>query len=53
MALLFSTRKSYLSKLDPIANQALRLCLGAYRISPVSGLQILSNELPIYLRRKE
>jgi len=48
-----STRKSYLSKLDPIVNQALRLCLGAFRTSPIRSLRILSNESPLHLRREE
>jgi len=48
-----SARKSYISKLEPIANQALRLCLGAFRTSPTTSLQILCHEPPIELRRNE
>jgi ribonuclease HI len=48
-----SARKSYTQMLDPIQNQALRLCLGAFRTSPVESLQIEANEPPLALRRKQ
>jgi len=48
-----SVRKSYLKILEPVANQALRLCLGAYRTSPVSNLQVLAHEPPLELRREQ
>jgi len=48
-----SARKSYISKLEPIANQALRLCLGAFRTSPTTSLQILCHEPPLELLRNE
>ena len=35
-----SARKSYLQMLDPIHNQGLRLCLGAFRTSPVESLYV-------------
>ena len=35
-----SARKSYLRMLDPIHNQGLRLCLGAFRTSPVESLYV-------------
>ena len=35
-----SARKSYLQKLDPIHNQGLRLCIGAFRTSPVESLYV-------------
>ena len=35
-----SARKSYLHMLDPIHNQALRLCFGACRTSPVESLYV-------------
>jgi hypothetical protein len=44
-------RKSYLSLLEPVANQALRLCLGAFRTSPVDSLQVEANEPSLELRR--
>jgi ribonuclease HI len=39
-----AARKSYTSMLDPIQNQALRICLGAFRTSPVESLQVEANE---------
>ena len=46
-----SARQSYLSMLDPIQNQALRLCLGAFRTSPVESLRVEANEMSLYKRR--
>ena len=46
-----SARQSYLSMLDPIQNQALRLCLGAFRTSPVESLRVEGNEMSLYKRR--
>ena len=40
-----SARKSYLQMLDPIHNQGLRLCLGAFRTSPVESLYVDAHEL--------
>ena len=48
-----SARSSYLRRLDPVQNHALRLCLGAYRTSPSSSLCILANEPPLYIRRQK
>jgi ribonuclease HI len=48
-----SARESYIKCLDPVANQALRLCLGAYRTSPIPSLQTLANEPPLRLRREQ
>jgi len=45
-------KMSYLRMLDPIQNQALRLCLGAYRTSPATSLHVEANEMPIELRRR-
>ena len=39
-----SARKSYLQMLDPVQNQALRLCLGAFRTSPAKSLQVEAEE---------
>ena len=39
--------------LDPIQNQALRICLGAFRTSPVESLQVEANEPPLLLRRQK
>ena len=38
---------------ETIANQALRLCLGPFRTSPTTSLQILCHEPPLELRRNE
>ena len=39
--------------LDPVQNHALRLCLGAFRTSPVSSLHVEANEMPMDLRRRK
>ena len=48
-----SARKSYLEKLNPIQNNALRLCLGAFRSSPIESLYIDANEPPLEYRRNK
>ena len=48
-----SGRKSYLQVLDPIHNQALRLCLGAYRTSSCQSLYTETNELSLNRRIKK
>src|ERR1700759_737991 len=48
-----SAHKSYLRMLDPIPNLSLRLCLGAFRTSPVESLQVEDNELPLGNRRNK
>ena len=48
-----AARKSYLLKLDPIANQGLRLSLGALRTSPSVSLHAEAQELPLHLRRQK
>jgi len=45
-----SARKSYLKKLEPVQNQGIRLCLGAFRTSPMQSLYVEANELPLHLR---
>ena len=49
-AVFSSARKSYLKKLEPIQNQGLRICLGAFRTSPMQSLYIEANEPPLYIR---
>ena len=39
-----SARKSYLQMLDPVHNQGLWLCLGAFRTSPVESLYVDAHE---------
>jgi ribonuclease HI len=45
-----SARKTYLKRLQPIQNQGLRLCLGAFRTSPMQSLYVEANEAPLHLR---
>ena len=42
-----SASKTVLAKLDPVHNQGLRLCLGAFRSSPVESLYVEAHELPL------
>jgi len=46
-----ATRFSILKKLDPIHHQALRLCSGAFRTSPVNSLYADCHEPSLSLRR--
>jgi len=48
-----SARQSYLKMLDPIQNQALHLCLGAFRTSPADSLCVEGNEPPLHIRRNK
>ena len=46
-----SARKSYLKMLDPIHHQGLRLCLGAFRTTPIYSLYAEAGEPPLSTRR--
>uniref|UniRef100_A0A8C1XU29 Uncharacterized protein n=1 Tax=Cyprinus carpio TaxID=7962 RepID=A0A8C1XU29_CYPCA len=46
-----SANKTLLNKIEVIQNQALRICCGAFRSSPVASLQVEMRELPLQLRR--
>ena len=48
-----SAPKSYIQMLEPVQNQALRICLGAYRTSPKESLEVEADELPLALRREK
>ena len=48
-----SARESYLQTLGCVQNAALRVCLGAFRTSPISSLHVEANELPLQLRRQK
>ena len=48
-----SARKSALESLDRVQNAALRICLGAFRTSPVSSLHVEAGKLPLELRRQQ
>jgi hypothetical protein len=45
-----SARASYLESLDQVQNATLRVCLGAFRTTPVASLHIEANERPLRLR---
>ena len=47
-----SDRASYIKILDPIHNQGLRICLGAFRTSPMESLYVEANEESLYRRRE-
>ena len=44
--------KTTLEKLDPIHNQALRICLGAFHTTPIKSLEVESNIHSLFYRRK-
>ena len=46
-----SARPSYIKRLDTVHNQGIRLCLGAFRTSPVQSLYVEANEPPLDMRR--
>ncbi len=48
-----SAAQSQLKKLDVIQAQALRLCCGAFKLTPLSALQVEMGEFPLELRRKQ
>lgn len=47
-----SAARSHLKHLDVIQAQALRLCSGAFKTSPVSAIQVEVGEMPLELRRR-
>ncbi|GFY13971.1 putative RNA-directed DNA polymerase from transposon X-element [Trichonephila clavipes] len=49
-AIYGSACNSALKKLDPVPHMALRICSGAFRISPVQSLYNDSNKLPLDLQ---
>ncbi|XP_076047430.1 uncharacterized protein LOC143028964 [Oratosquilla oratoria] len=48
-----SASATSLRSLDTVHHQALRLCTGAYRTSPVESLYVLSGDLPLSNRREQ
>ncbi|KAJ8046041.1 Transcriptional-regulating factor 1 [Holothuria leucospilota] len=48
-----SAHESYLRKLLPVHNQGLRICLGAFRTSPMQSLYIEANQPPLDIRWKK
>jgi hypothetical protein len=45
-----SARAYYLESLDRVQNAILRICLRAFRTTPVSSLHVEASELPLWLR---
>ncbi|XP_049904182.1 uncharacterized protein LOC126392679 [Epinephelus moara] len=48
-----SASKTMLKKLDSIQYQALRVCCGAKKTTPVSALQVEMGEMPLEIRREQ
>ncbi|XDV52299.1 hypothetical protein PO909_021042 [Leuciscus waleckii] len=48
-----SAAKTSLKKLDVVQAQALRLCCGAVKTTPVAALQVEMGEMPLHIRRKQ
>ena len=46
-----SARPLYIKRLDTVHNQGVRLCLGAFRTSPVQSLYVEANEPRLGMRR--
>ena len=44
-----SARESYLQPLDRVQNLALRICLGAFRTSPIPSLHVEAHDMPLHL----
>ena len=48
-----SASSSTLKKLDPVNNEALRICTGAFRTSPANSLQVEAGSPPLDLQREQ
>lgn len=48
-----SAANTTLKQLDVIQNQALRVCCGAMKTTPVAALQVEMGEMPLHLRRDQ
>jgi len=48
-----SSAKSLIGILDVVQAQALRVCSGAFKTSPIPTLQVEMGEMPLDLRRKQ
>ena len=46
-----SAAKTVPQRLDRIQSTALRVCVGAFRTTPVEALQVDSGELPLRMRK--
>lgn len=48
-----SASRTLFKRLDVIQSQALRLCCGAFKTTPVAALQVEMNEMPLDIRRNQ
>ena len=48
-----NAKRSELNRLEVIHNEGLRLCLGAFRSSPLESLNVEANLYPLRFRRKK
>ena len=48
-----SANRATLARLEVVANEAMRIATGAFKSTPVSSLQVLTNEPPLDSRRQE
>ncbi len=48
---IVSASKSQLLKVEAIQSQALRICCGAIRSSPITAVQVEMGEMPLEFRR--
>ncbi|CAI5655849.1 uncharacterized protein LOC102079324 [Oreochromis niloticus] len=48
-----SAAPSVLRRLDVLQSESLRVCCGAFKMSPVNALQVEMGEMPLDLRRKQ
>ncbi len=46
-----SAAETNLKKLDVEQAQALRICSGAFKTSPVSAMQVEMGEMPLHIKR--
>ena len=48
----FFAAKCHTAKVEKVNNQALRLCCGAMRSTPICVLEVDCNEMPLHIRHK-
>ena len=49
---VYGTETSYLDPLDPVHHKGIRVCIGAYRSSPIDSLYVEANEPSLKVRRQ-
>ena len=50
LCMVLQDRRIFIKRLDTVHNQGLRLCLEAFRTSPVQSLYVEANEPPLGMR---